>query len=140
MTLQEFAEKYVLHWPKADECGDMNMVGARGDIYVHDDKGFAATVLRCPSAAHWNRVLGLARGMGLVVTQNGDEEGTFLFDPGSVEEAGLAIRATRQGRRRVLSEAERENLLRHGAGHRFSARQTQSGGRVEGDLDSGEES
>jgi len=123
MNLHEFSTQYRVRRPRKDECGDLNIVGKRGDIYVYDDKLFCATVLHCPNSYHWNMYRTLAKG--LKISQNGDDEGTFLFDPASPEQAKLAIAATRQFKRRILSPEQREILSRRLSGTQDLARKTQ---------------
>lgn len=110
MTLQEFATEHRLRKPEADECGDLNIFGERGDIYAFDEKLLCVTILRCPSAQHWNEYRERAKGMGLEVTQNGDSEGTFLVNPQVPEEAELAIEAIRPRRKRNQSPEQLQNL------------------------------
>jgi hypothetical protein len=94
MNLKDFAGKRRLRL-KSDECGDMNVMGKRGDIYEYGSGWLAATILRAPNGLHWNKYRIRAKAAGCRITQNGDTEGTFLFEPENEEQAKLAIEAIR---------------------------------------------
>jgi len=125
MNLHEFSTQYRVRKPRKDDCGDLNIVGKRGGIYEYDDRLFCATILHCPNSLHWNKFRTLAIAKGLKISQNGDEEGTFLFDPANPEQAKLAIAATRQFKRRILSPEQREVLSRRLTGTPNFVRKTQ---------------
>ena len=126
MNLHVFAGDYRLRKPKLDDCGDLNIIGKRGDIYEFDETRLAATILRAPGAHHWNKYRKAAQGLGLKITQNGDEEGTFLFDPESSVEAEFAIEAIRAPRKKQLSPEHLEKLRQTLYRARAFRRKTQS--------------
>jgi len=130
MNLQEFADQFRIRPPHADECGDLNIVGKRGDIYVYDDKLFCCTILRAPTSQHWNKYREQAVGMGLKVTQNGDAEGTFLFDPAVTIEANFAIEAIQPHFKRQASPAQLENLKQSIETRRENARKARLAQKV----------
>jgi hypothetical protein len=63
MTLREFATKHLLRMKK-DDCGDLNILGRRGDIYEYGSGLFAATILRAPNGKHWNKYREAAKATG----------------------------------------------------------------------------
>ena len=132
MNIFDFAKQYRLRRPVKDDCGDFNFVGQLGDIYENGDGFFLATILR----GCWRKYREEAKQLGCVITQNGDFEGTFKFDPANVEQVKLAIRATRQGKRRILSPEHREILARAASPHHFQPRKTQTEVRDDARVDS----
>src|SRR5262245_9128348 len=120
----DFARQYRLRNPKADDCGDLNIVGKRGDIYEHG-KVFAATILRAPNGKHWAKYREAAKTLGCQITQNGDEEGTFLFDPANETQVKLAMEATLVRYKRNLNPEALERLTQRGVGTRFLQRKPQ---------------
>jgi hypothetical protein len=127
MNLQEFAIAYRLRKPREDECGDMNIIGKRGDIYENGDGLLLATILHARTTHYWNRYREEAKRRGLAITQNGDREGTFRFDPAIPEQAAFAIEAVRAPRKKQLSPEHREKLAAALYRARAFSRKTQSG-------------
>jgi len=90
----------------------MTIFGRRGEICEYDgDKLFAVTVLEGPQ--RWwftqNRRL---KAAGCLITQDGDFEGTAVFDSDNPKQARVALAAIRPYRRRTLSPEHREKALR----------------------------
>lgn len=124
---KDFAKQHRLR-VKRDECGDLNIIGNRGDIYDYSDGiHYCVTILHCPNAHHWNRYEAIFRRLGYRITQNGDEEGTALFDPANAEQTEAALKAIRAFRRRVLTPEQKSKLL--AVQHRFQPRKTHSEGK-----------
>jgi hypothetical protein len=126
----EFTLQYRLRKPKADDCGDLNIVGKRGDIYEHG-KFFAATILRSPNGKHWAKYRERAKTLGCQIIQNGDEERTFLFDPANEAQAKLAIEAAQVSYKRNVGRETLEKLTQHGVGTRFLRRKPKKSNGVE---------
>jgi hypothetical protein len=105
MNLTDWASRHQLRRPRRDACGDLNILGKRGDIYEYGQGLLAATILHAPNAQHWNKYREAAKAAGCRVTQNGDEEGTFLFDPGNEIQVNLSLEAIRAFRKRKVSPA-----------------------------------
>ncbi len=124
-TLKTFAAAHRLRVPK-DECGDLNVVGKRGDIYEHHPGVLAVTILRCPTAEYWNSYRPRFQKAGSAITQNGDTEGTALIDPENPEQVELALQAIQTGRKRVLSPEHREKLKQAGSKSRFQGQRMKS--------------
>lgn len=127
MNLHSFASTYRLRKPKADECGDLNIVGKRGDIYEFDGSRMAASIFDGRHRAYWwNKYRNAAKAMGLQITHNGDREGTFLFNPEHSVEAEFAIEAIRAPRKRKVAPEHREKLVQVLIKARSFRRKTQS--------------
>jgi len=62
------------------------------------------------SKAKWTWAKKKLTAAGFVIKQDGDTEGTAVFDAASEEQARLAIKVAGIKRRRVLSEAQKEAL------------------------------
>jgi hypothetical protein len=129
LSISDFALQYRLRKLKADDCGDLNISGNRGDIYEYDGENglFAATILYAPCGKHWSKYSQAAKTLGWLIVQSGDDEGTFLFNPSNHAQAELAIEAVRAPRKRQCNREAIENLISAGAGSRFLAIETQSG-------------
>ncbi len=122
-TLHEFVKTHRLRLKK-DECGDLNVFGKRGDIYEHSPGVLAMTILHMKTPRYWNRIRLLAIAAQMKISQNGDTEGTALFDPGNLEQAKFAIEAIRASRKRLLSVERLETLRRAGAKTQFTGAKT----------------
>src|SRR5262249_55066946 len=108
MTLREVASQYRLRGLKRDECRDLNIVGRRGAIYDYCADGlFCVAILDAPNAAYWNKWRLAFIATGCRITQNGETEGTALFDPANSKQAQTATQAIRTYRRRTLSTEHR---------------------------------
>jgi hypothetical protein len=127
MNLADWASKHQLRRPRRDACGDLNILGRRGDIYEYGGGLLAATILHAPNAQHWNKYREAAKAAGCRVTQNGDEEGTFLFDLADQIQVNLAIEAIRAFRKRKVTPAVFQALERARVKGASFARKTHSG-------------
>jgi len=111
MTIFEFASKHRLRI-KRDECGEQTVLGKRGIISEFDtSKGLlAATILGAPSAQHWNTHSRAMRAAGCTIAQNGDAEGTVVFDPADTNQTDAALRAIQARRKRTVHADRAENF------------------------------
>jgi hypothetical protein len=124
MKISAFAERYRLKLRREPgrDPGDSTQIiaGRLGHIYEYDTVVFG--VMFIPSGAirprlwHSSREKGLAAGMTLL--QDGDWEGTLLFDPHDGNQAKLAIKIAGIQPSRNSSAAELMNLAK---GHQFQS-------------------
>lgn len=125
MKLETFIEHHRLR-QKRDGCGDLNAIGKRGTIYEYGSGLFAVTVMGAPSAQHWNTFRLALKGAGCRITQNGDEEGTAVFDPENAEQVRIALAAIHAFRKRKLSPEHRTRLIERLSRMRSFALETKS--------------
>lgn len=97
MNIKTFAAKHNLK-TKTDACGDTIIPGKHGQLYDHEDhedhedgERFAVIHSTTPRKWGFTRTECLAAGMEL--HQDGDNEGTLLFDPNNLQHVKVAIRA-----------------------------------------------
>jgi hypothetical protein len=109
MDTRLFAEKYRLK-TKRDECGERIMPGRVGQIYEYGAGRFGCMVM-ASSARYWNAARRKLVTAGCQVIQNGDTEGTALFDPEDANQVKVATQVVRAKRKRVLSESQRAALM-----------------------------
>src|SRR5262245_46642534 len=95
---------------KRDDCGDLNIFGKRGDIYQYGSGLFGVTILHAPTAQHWNIYRAKLAAAGCRISQNGDSEGTAVFDPGNEQQSRLAIEAIRAKRKKRITPVQAEAL------------------------------
>lgn len=109
MSLTRFAEQHRLRI-RTDADGSRFIPGRDGQVYQYDAGRLA--VIHSSTLRKWNarRRAGVAAGMA--VLQNGDTEGTLLFDVTNREQCRLAIRMAGVKRKRTMSPAQREVLDR----------------------------
>jgi hypothetical protein len=109
MNARLFAERYGLK-TKRDECGERIVPGRLGQVYEYGG-GKLGCMVMAPSARYWNAARRNLVHAGCQVIQNGDTEGTVIFDPRDEGQVKLAIRAVGAKRKRKLSEAQRAALV-----------------------------
>ena len=110
MELKAFATEHRCR-RKTDECGDLNVLGRRGTIYEYGSGLFAATVIGGRTAVWWNKHREALKTVGCKITQNGDTEGTALFDPENQEQVKAALEAIRAFRKRTMTDETRARLI-----------------------------
>ena len=119
MQLEEFATKYRLR-TRRDSCGEPIIPGKprkalrpedRSHIYDNGDGRFGLTLIM-GTAKKWNSRRKQAQAAGFEVAQNGDAEGSLLFDPGNSAQAKLAIKLAGVRERRPASPAQVAALAR----------------------------
>lgn len=100
-----FAEKLRLK-VKRDEAGDPIIPGKRGHIYEHDAETLGV-LLEYPTARRWNWARRKLEAAAFTIWQDGDTEGTALFDPNNQVQAKLALQLVgiKRKRRAKLSQA-----------------------------------
>ena len=109
MDLREFASKLRLKSMR-DECGDVIIPGKYGQIYEWGPESFGCLVM-AKSSRYWNAAREKLMAAGFRSLQNGDIEGTLLFNPQDFGQAGLAIKAVGAKRKRNLTEAQKAALV-----------------------------
>lgn len=107
MTLEQFASKHNLKLKQFPEDGGASVIdGRQGQIYDGDDERLAVSYM--PAAYHaktWGNFRRAAIAAGMVVQQNGDAEGSLLFDPKSGSQAKMAIKiAAARTKRKISAE------------------------------------
>ncbi len=105
MDIQAFANRYRLR-AKRDEDGELIITGKVGHIYEHDESTLSLMFLpdRPRLWANARRKLDAA---GVVIWQDGDEEGSALFDPTDTKQARLALKVVGAKRKRSLTPEQR---------------------------------
>jgi hypothetical protein len=109
MNVSEFAEQYRLKVSR-DDCGEKIISGKAGHVYENGDDRLGVCLM-FKSARKWMSVQRRLLAAGFTLKQDGDSEGTLLFDPDNVDQVAAAIRETRIRPRRVLSEDARIALV-----------------------------
>jgi len=116
MMLQSLAEANRLR-TKRDACGDLYIPGRIGQsqIYEYASGRLAVTVMPDKSRI-WPNAKRKLTAAGFEITQDGDWEGTALFDPGERKKLLLALKLIRAERiRRYRRPSERQlDALRNG--------------------------
>jgi hypothetical protein len=108
MTIKEFAAKFKLR-TKRDEDGEDIVLAKLGQIYAYSDTQFGVMFLT-KSARLWNSRRQECEAAGMPCTQDGDTEGTLLFDPENKDQAKVAIRAVGARRKKELSPELRAQM------------------------------
>ena len=106
-TIIAFAEKYRLR-VRRDECGDPIVIGKTGHIYEYGEGLLGVLILPMNGQGRiWANARGRLEDAGCQIWQDGDTEGTALFDPQDHAQAKLAIRlvGAKPKRRAQLSPA-----------------------------------
>jgi len=94
---------------KTDADGTVIAAGKRGQLFDNGDGRFAVMV-QPGRASIWPRTRKKLIEAGFEIAQNGDHEGTALFDPSNAEQARLAIRVAGIKRKRKSSAKQLQNL------------------------------
>ncbi len=92
-TIQQFAERYRVK-TKRDECGDTIIPGKVGHIF----DGFESSLGVCamlPTRRQWGHIRKKMEAAGFIIRQQGETEGTAIFDPANKQQAKLALRLVR---------------------------------------------
>jgi len=105
MNVTQFAEQYRLK-VRRDDCGEKIISGKAGHIYENGDDRFGVCLM-FKSARKWMSVQRRLMAAGFTLGQDGDTEGTLLFDPDHPAQVTAAICESRIRHRRVLSEDAR---------------------------------
>lgn len=127
--LRDFAERHRLRLRRGPD-GDFRFPGRTGEVYAFGDGRMAALVLE-ETVRRWRYRRREALGLGMEIIQDGDTEGTLLFDPHNNEQAAFALKMVGARQKRRMSESALERLREYGREHRFK-RQTHAAGELAG--------
>ena len=101
MKLEDFANKYRLKARRAED-GEPVILGKFGNIYEHDASTlglfFVPNRPRC-----WSHARRKLEAADFTIWQNGDDEGSALFDPTNTVQARLALKVVGAKRKRTLT-------------------------------------
>jgi hypothetical protein len=130
MNIQQFAEQHRVHARK-DSCGDFIIPGFQQDkalpkrqeyrSHIYDNGGGqfgVCLVLPEGSAKAWNNRKRWFLEAGFTLKQDGDAEGTLLFDPTNEAQVNLALDVCRINPIHTPSPAQQEVLDRIRTGQR----------------------
>ena len=108
MKLDDFASKHRLRARRAED-GEPVIPGKFGNIYEHDDSTLGLFFM--PDRPRlWSHARRKLEDAGFTIWQDGDEEGSALFDPTSPTQARLALKVMGAKRKRSPSPAQLEAL------------------------------
>jgi hypothetical protein len=110
MTITQFAEQYRLRVRK-DECGNKIIPGKAGQIYYYG-RGEMGLIYMSepPSVGKWNNRRKAMESAGFRILQDGDAEGSAIFDGNDSKQVRLAMQIVRAKTIRVVSDAQRSAL------------------------------
>lgn len=111
MTLPQFADHYRLKLAH-DECGDPIVSGRLSeDSNISDFSDTELAMCWLPDGKNtartgmWNRTKAKCLAAGMLLHQDGDAEGIFVFDPVDPGQAKLAIKCVKaKAKRRITPE------------------------------------
>lgn len=108
MRLDDFASNHRLSVRRAED-GEPMISGKLGYIYQHDSE--ALGLLFMPDRPRlWSHAKRKLEAVGLTIWQDGDHEGSTLFDPTNTVQARLALRLAGIKRKRRQSPRQLANL------------------------------
>ncbi len=108
MKLGDFASKHRFRVRRAEE-GEQIIPGKFGQIYEHDAEMLG--LLFMPNRRRlWSHARRKLETAGLTIWQDGDDEGSALFDPTNAVQARLALKVIRAKPRRTPSVAQLKTL------------------------------
>ena len=105
MKIEDFAARYRLKVRRAED-GDHIITGKLGHIYQHDSETLGLMFM--PGKPRlWPRARRRLEAVGFVIWQDGDHEGSVLFDPSNRTQARLALKVVGAKRKRSLTPEQR---------------------------------
>ncbi len=104
MDIQIFARKSRLRL-KRYEDGENIIPGKLGHIYEHDDATLGLMFMS-DRPRLWANAKRKLKNAGFTIWQDGDDEGSALFDPANRTQVRLALKVVRARARRRLSPAQ----------------------------------
>jgi len=113
MTIQEFASKHKLRI-KRDEEGEQIVMAKHGQIYDYGRGQFGVMFLT-NSVGKWNNRRKECEAAGMKLIQDGDTEGTLLFDPQDREQSKVAIRTVGARQKRQLTPEAKARAIENAA-------------------------
>ena len=114
MNIKKFAESYRLR-TSMDADGTTIISGTSGHIYENGDGNFGTVFMseKFRSREAWNNRRKECLAVGMELHQDGDYEGTLIFDPSNVKQAKTAIKVSGTRPKRIISP---EHLAKMRAG------------------------
>jgi hypothetical protein len=117
--LRVFAKGHRLKF-KCHEDNTLIISGKVGHIWEFDEERLAVTLLDLsPNMWSYRRKACLNAGMEL--GQDGDGEGTLLFDPDDAEQVEAALKVAEVKKTRWMSPEHRERLIEYGKATQFKS-------------------
>jgi hypothetical protein len=112
-TVRAFAVKYRLKL-RTDLDETKIIPGRDGHLYEHDlgRLGLMYMPVKAKTAEMWGNRRRACVAAVMELHQDGDREGSVLFDPANPEQAKLAISTAGVKRRRIMSDAQKKVLSR----------------------------
>ena len=110
MHLNHFSKKYRLRVRRAED-GEAVIKGKHGQIYFHSDGVFGALLM--PNGHRprlWPGARRRLEAVGCEIHQDGDHEGSVLFDPANLKQCRLVLKVVGAKRKRIPSPAQLESL------------------------------
>ena len=125
------AEKHRLKVRRAED-GELLIPGRHGHLYEHEPglMGLCLSVdppRKSFTPRKWGCCKRACLTSGMRLHQDGDDEGTLLFDPADVDQVQLALTTAGVKRKRALSREQRASLVERGRVHRFRSVPGQTG-------------
>jgi hypothetical protein len=127
--VKEFAQQHGLR-TKRDECDELYIPAKRGQIFDYCDGRFGVMVLK-DTVLGWGYARKALERAGFEITQDGDEEGTGLFNPEDAKQAKIAFKVVQPYRKKAYSQEAIEKM-RERLRKVNSARQTTIGEASQG--------
>ena len=106
MTIINLASKYRLRVRRAED-GEAVIKGRHGQIYFHSDDVLGALLM--PNGYRprlWPGARRRLEAVGCTIWQNGDHEGSVLFDPANLKQCRLVVKVIGAKRKRIPSPAQ----------------------------------
>ncbi len=124
IDIQEFADNHRLKTRVDDDLTKI-IPGKFGHLFEYGDDVLGVMVMPDPPKRnYWGKTRASLIEAGFQVVQDGDGEGSAIFNPANPKQMKLAIRAAGVKRRRVLSPADRERRAQQA---RYLSRRALSG-------------
>jgi hypothetical protein len=122
MTIEDFAARHRVRI-KRDEEGETIVLAKSGPIYGFSSHRFGVMFM-LPTERQWNSRRRECERAGMTCIQDGDTEGTLLFDPENRDQAKTAIKLVGARQKRQLSPEARKLAIENAA----KARQVKKAG------------
>jgi hypothetical protein len=106
MHLNHFSRQHRLRVRRAED-GEAVIKGRDGQIYFHSDGVFGALLMpNGHSPRLWPGARRRLETVGCTIWQNGDHEGSVLFDPVNLKQCRLVLKVIGAKRKRIPSPAQ----------------------------------
>jgi hypothetical protein len=105
-ALQVFATAHRVN-AKRDDCNEAIIPGTAGHVYDQGEGRFGVLLI-FESKRQWTNSKRKLSAAGFTIRQDGDTEGTAIFDPADRKQCRLALRIAGVKRQRVLTDEQRQ--------------------------------